>query len=86
MAITYEIDVTDKIGPMAAEIEWPMFSFVRPTHIVWNTIANVLHERGWSEAKIQDWLQSKEARWALDGALGDALTDAAEQYAREHIR
>jgi uncharacterized membrane protein len=94
MAIRHEIDVTGNIGPLYVlhergwsenEAAWPMYSYEHPASIVWNTIANVLHERGWSEAKIKNWLQSKDARWALDGELGDALTNAAEQYAREHI-
>lgn len=63
----------------------PMFSFDAPSHCVWTEIANHLLNRGWSEEKIKEWLQSKQARWAMDGELGDMLRTAAAEYAAKHI-
>lgn len=82
-----ELDISATIGPLypihSADNppEWPMYSFDRPATILWNEIANRLMERGWSEKRIKEWLQSKDTRWALDGSLGDALRDLARSYA-----
>lgn len=82
-------DISGKIGPLygpvTPEPEWPMYSYERPAWMLWNAIANELHTAGWSEEKIRDWLQSKSARWALDGDLGDALRDMGKKYAQKHI-
>jgi len=78
-------DCTGHIGPLGADAEWPMYSFVHPSMIVWNAIAGELHKRHWTDKQIQEWLQSKKARWALDGELGDALVKAAKKFAREGI-
>jgi hypothetical protein len=59
----------------------PMYSFHGPSHVVWNAIATVLSERDWSDDQIRDWLQSKQARWAIEGRLGEALTMVASLYA-----
>lgn len=80
------LDVTGRIGPLHDTLhgqvpEWPMYSFQAPSMAVWGGIAQRLHERGWSEKRIREWLQSKNARWAMDGALGDALADLATGYA-----
>lgn len=83
-----KIDITAKIGPMFGPVdfggdpEWPMYSFARPAYIVWNAIANQLYERGWTENEIQEWLQSKAARWALDGDLGTKLEFLGRDFAK----
>lgn len=76
-------DCTGHIGALYEhdKPEWPMYSFDRPSHIVWNAIATVLHKRGWSDPRIKEWLQSKAPRWALDDKLGDELRTAAEIWA-----
>lgn len=83
-------DCTGKIGPLNAWAglsppEWPMFSFDRPSHIVWNAIAANLNKRGWSDKRIKEWLASKNTRWACDGSLGDELAALADKWATEHI-
>lgn len=78
------LDITGKIGPLydtTSNADWPMYSFYGPSMRVWGTVANRLHKRGWSEDKIKEWLQSKNARWAMDQSLGDALASAAAAYA-----
>lgn len=76
-------DWTVRMGPQSplAQPEIPMYSYERPAWIVWNAIAKTLHERGWSEPQIVEWLQSKQPRWALDSDLGDALVTAARDFA-----
>jgi hypothetical protein len=84
-----EFDITAKIGPMsniASTQAWPMYSYDRPAYILWNAIAKSLHSKGWSEIAIKDWLQSKEARWALDGELGEALEALGATWAEKHVR
>ena len=79
------LDITGKIGPMftGETPEWPMYSYERPAYYLWNAIANGLNKRGWTEAEIKDWLQSKLPRWALDNDLGDLITELGEQYANK---
>jgi hypothetical protein len=83
-------DCTDKIGPIAKPYlkpgaDWPMYSYERPSDIVWNAIAGELHKRGWTDRQIKTWLQSKQPRWALDGELAEMLTAAAIEYATKQI-
>jgi hypothetical protein len=77
------LDITGQIGPLypSNPPEWPMYAFNTPAYDVWNAIANVLFERGWTVLEIKGWLQSKSARWAMDGSLGEALVEAARNYA-----
>lgn len=71
-----------QLGNLTDAVEVPMYSFERPAHIVWDTMSRALMARGWTDDEIKTWLQSKDARHALDGALGDALTRAAKRYAK----
>lgn len=76
--------ITHLIGPLFrgdTDPEWPMYSFTRPSHVLWNAIAISLHKKGWSEEEIKDWMQSKEPRWALDGDLGTELKELGIKYA-----
>lgn len=82
------IDITGKIGPLASladEPEWPMFSYDRPSYVLWNAIAQTLYSNGWSAGKIREWLQSKEPRWALDGELGNQIRQLGNEWAEKHI-
>jgi hypothetical protein len=84
-----EYDCTGQIGNLYnfnLNPEWPMFSFDRPAYTLWNAIAGQLHEAGWSDERIKEWLQSKETRWALDGDLGDALRELGRAYAAEYVK
>jgi hypothetical protein len=79
-------DISGKIGNLFntnPEPEWPMYSYDRPASILWSAIAGKLHEAGWTDEQIKEWLQSKETRWALDGSLGDALRALGERFAIE---
>lgn len=81
-------DISGKIGQMfgrPGSPEWPMYSYERPAYMVWNAVASSLHDRGWTDDQIKEWLQSKNARWALDGTLGDALYATARKWADENI-
>ncbi len=81
-------DVSGRIGDLFSNLEppeWPMYSYSRPSSIVWNTIARALKAAGWEDEQIKTWLQSKHPRWALNDGLGDALEAAARVYAAEVI-
>ena len=82
-------DISGKIGPLYGSVnpnpEWPMYSYERPAWIVWNAVATSLHNRGWKDDAIKDWLQSKNPRWSLDGSFGEALEDLAKKWADENI-
>jgi hypothetical protein len=83
--VTEPYDISGKIGEAgwATVAEWPMYSYSRPGNILWNAIAGALHARGWSDKKIKDWLQAKDARWALDGELGELITSVGKAYAEK---
>ncbi len=81
-------DITGRIGPQFRpqdEPEWPMNSYERPAYMLWNAIASELHAAKWPEARIRDWLQSKQARWALDGDLGNRIRKAGRAHARDVV-
>jgi hypothetical protein len=80
-------DITGKVGDLypTTNPEWPMFSFDRPSYILWNAIGKVLDEAGWTEDQVKDWLQSKSPRWALDGTLGDAIKTLGKAFAETAI-
>jgi len=81
-------DCTGLIGQLGedAMCEWPMSSFDAPAYTVWNAIAATFNRAGWSDHQIRDWLQSKQARWAMDMDLGEVLREAGEAYARKILR
>lgn len=72
-------DITGDIGPLypacGAEPKIPMFSFDRAAYTFWQGVFDSLIEKGLTEEQAIGWLQSKEARWALDGRAGDSLRD-----------
>lgn len=79
-------DLSLKVGPLdriGRTRKWPMYSYERPADIVWGALIQVLYEeKGWSQRHIRWWLTSRHCRWALDGSLGDGLTEAARAFAR----
>lgn len=77
-------DCTGAIGPLFISdrpVAWRMNSFDRPAMIFWGALARELNARGWSDARIKEWLQSKSPRWALDGDLGDQIEALGTAYA-----
>jgi hypothetical protein len=80
-----QIDITTDIGPLHPEQyegrPCPMYSYSRPSSILWDAIANGLNDAGWSETKIKHWLQSKGPRYELDGTLGDKLQALGTEHA-----
>lgn len=85
------LSITDRIGPLYPikaqdrKEDCGMFSFDRPSYIVWNAVAETMHKLGHSEAEIKDWLQSKAARWAADGELGQMLATTAAAFVEKCI-
>lgn len=82
-----DFDITAKIGelfPIHSETnppEWPMYSFARPSRILWNALGKGLAAKGWTDKKIKEWLASKDTRWALDDDLGAALVKLGTDWA-----
>lgn len=82
-------DITAKVGELFYintpdnPAEWQMYSFDRPSRILWNAIGKRLMAGGWTEPQLKDWLQSKNTRWALDGSLGDAIEELGMKYAED---
>lgn len=79
----YSVHMSDRFSIHTEEkpAPWPMYSFSRPANILWSAMAERLRQRGWTERKVKDWLQSKDTRWALDHDLGEALRMMGIRYA-----
>lgn len=77
-----EYDLTGHVGGIGSNCSWPMYSFDRPAHILWNAIGKQLHAQGWTDFKIKEWLQSVAARHALDGELSDQIAAVGTEYAK----
>jgi hypothetical protein len=75
-------DCTGHIGPYKSDSPWAMYSFNTPSYALWNAIASEMNSRGWDDEEIQEWLQSKAARWALDGELGEALIKLGKKFGK----
>jgi hypothetical protein len=71
-----------RMGEPAPAPEWPMYSYSRPSYMVWDAIGQVMIDNGMSVDQVKDWLQSKNPRYALDGTLGDVLVKAATEWAQ----
>lgn len=84
-------DISGRIGALyplhksGEEPEIPMYSYETPAWKLWNAIGETLHEAGWSDEKIFEWLRSKSTRYALDGSLGDAIEEIGRDYAEKQI-
>lgn len=80
-----DYDISGCIGPLHPATnsapEWPMYSYERPAWMLWNAIAGALAQKGWTEPMIKEWLQSKKARWALDGYLGEEIDALGRGFA-----
>jgi hypothetical protein len=79
------VDYTGRFGPLFQQenVEWPMYSFERPSWLFWNGVANYLRSQGKTESEIKDALQHKNMRWMLDSrdSLVESLGfDCAESY------
>lgn len=80
-------DITDKVcsmfneKAMNREEAWPMYSFDRAAYLLWNAIGRGMYANGWTMEEIKDWMQSKEARWALDARLGVEIEALGAKFA-----
>ena len=68
-------DYTGRMGDLftSQEREWPMYSYSRPASIFWNAVANAMRDAGKSDKQIQEFLQSRDPRYLLDGSWGEGL-------------
>lgn len=78
-------DISLTIGPLFplftkdSPAEFPMFSYERAAYTFWQGVFNGLLENGLSEAQAFEWLQSKDARYLLDGPTAGALCEFGRQ-------
>ena len=79
-------DSTADIGPRYAgpDPTIPMYSFARPATILWQGVYDAMRADGCTHEQAIGWLQSKGARWALDGALGDRLQELGRVTGRDY--
>jgi hypothetical protein len=59
-----------------------MHSYDRAAYLLWNAIGGALNKRGWPDAKIKAYLQSKLVRVALDNELGDMIERLGKRFAK----
>lgn len=62
------------------------YSYDRPAYIFWNAFVNGLIASGLTEAEAIEWVQSKKARWMLDGELSDVIEGIAYEWAMKQAR
>ena len=55
-------------------------SYERPAYIVGNALLNGFIRAGYTKEQAINLFHSKGYRWALDGILGEHLTEIAYQY------
>ena len=84
--------ISERIGPLYTSekpAEITMYSYERPARIFWRGFIEGLANKGWTEQEIIEWLESKAARWMLDGMdteLFDlGFTTAKDQEKLEEI-
>ena len=77
-------DITGDIGPLEAQVKYPMYSFNRAAYNFWQGIYTGLRQQGRSHKQAIDILQSKFMRWEFDGTLADMLQAIGRSYALEH--
>ena len=73
-------DITAAMGPLCPI---PMYSFNTPAYLLWQAVFDGLQEAGMSEVEAIEWLQSKSARWAMDGELGDSIRALGHAYGKK---
>jgi hypothetical protein len=56
------------------------YSYERPAYIVGNALLNGFIRAGYTKEQAINLFHSKGYRWALDGILGEHLTEIAYQY------
>lgn len=77
-----DLDITGEIGGLHSDCKWTMYSYERPAFVFWNGVAKGLAEKGATIEEIQWWLQSKNARWLLDG-MSDEIEKMGEKYGKD---
>lgn len=56
------------------------YSYDRPAYIVGNALLNGIIRAGFTKEQALNLFYSKAYRWALDGTLGEHLTEIGYQY------
>jgi hypothetical protein len=59
------------------------FSYDRPAWIVGNALINGFIEAGLTKEQAINLFYSKATRWALDGSLGEALTEISYKLGKQ---
>ena len=59
------------------------YSYDRPAWIVANALINGFIEAGLTKEQAINLFYSKATRWALDGSLGEALTDVSYKLGKQ---
>jgi hypothetical protein len=60
----------------------PIYSYERPSNILWNAAMRGLREAGFTEKQGREYLASKMPRYALDGELGDAIEKLGYEFGK----
>lgn len=79
-------DITADLCGLDGNKAIPMYSYVRPAYLLWQAVYEGLVDAGRTHEQAVDWLQSKSARWALDGELGDQLEEIGRALGRAQAR
>lgn len=75
--------IYDIIGPRTANVPAPMYSYERPSRILWQAVYDALTAEGCTHDQAIDWLQSTGPRYALDGEIGEKIRKVGLALGRE---
>lgn len=75
-------DITGDIGPLYVECKVPMYSFARPSTLLWQGVYAGLREKGLTHRQAVDVLQSKAVRHMLD-SKGTTIERLGKRLAKE---
>lgn len=87
MQYAKERDITCDIGDIyqhSADPTIRMYSFSRPSRMLWQSVYDGLRAGGCTDEQAVEWLKSKAPRWLLDDSLGTALIELGHKIGAEH--
>lgn len=75
-------DITGDIGNLYANSSpsVPMYSFSRPAYLFWQGVYAQMIDKGYTHDAAIEFLQSKNARWMLDGFGQELITLGSKMF------
>lgn len=82
MQVKEQRDISADLGQLDSGRTIPMYSYERAAWMLWQAVYDGLLSNGHTHKSAVEWLQSKNARWALDGELGQKIASIGFEFGR----